>query len=171
MRKIQNFLSLTVHFRDIYVCKYSWHRHARGINAWMAHLATNSVRILKITNQNGLRRVFSGFAAQQRSIPYPETTLPDKRCPSAIFEASRSDPESLAGNVGCFGSGAGANYRAGNFHSFPGPLGAIPFWREKSVVTQRSRSSFFIGSAWVAPLLFLGLRQLFGVLAYCVFNQ
>ena len=40
-----------------------------------------------------------------------------------------------------------------------------------SVVTQRSRSSFFIGSAWVAPLLFLGLRQLFGVLAYCVFNQ
>ena len=39
------------------------------------------------------------------------------------------------------------------------------------VVTQRSRSSFFIGSAWVAPLLFLGLRQLFGVLAYCVFNQ
>ena len=40
---------------------------------------------------------------------------------------------------------------------------------------QLSRSGqealFFIGSAWVAPLLFLGLRQLFGVLAYCLFNQ
>ena len=43
--------------------------------------------------------------------------------------------------------------------------------QKKTVVTQRSRSSFFIGSAWVAPLLFLGLRQLFGVLAYCIFNQ
>ena len=29
-----------------------------------------------------------------------------------------------------------------------------------SVVTQRSRSFFFIGSAWVAPLLFLGLRPI-----------
>ena len=37
--------------------------------------------------------------------------------------------------------------------------------------TQRSRSPFLIGCACVAPPLFLGLRQYFGVLAYCVFNR
>ena len=71
-----------------------------------------------------------------------------------------------------------------NAHSFASVAdmraGALMFnfgyhtWRRHligyfAVVTQRSRSSFLIGSAWVVPPLVLALR--FGVLAYCVFND